>query len=128
AGGAGGARGRTGPTGKEGVGEVRRFERRGEQVQAVGFSGNGKRVLTWSGRTLRLWDIESGKEAKSLEADNVLKVVVSPDGRFAALARTDGRIRLWNVKDWKESVLLRAHQPEANRPAVSAMAFRADGQ
>ena len=60
-----------------------------QQVNAVAVSPDGRLLLSGSNdKTLRLWDIASGKEVRRFEGhpESVLAVAFSPDGRLAASA------------------------------------------
>ena len=82
----------------------------------VAFSPNGKRIvsggyldMTWDGkrlvsgdcvdRTVRIWDVESGKELRKYEGhtDLVTCVAFFPDGKRIASASADGTARIWRA-------------------------------
>lgn len=52
-------------------------------------------------KTVKLWDVETGKMMKSLEAHDgpVMKVAFSPDFRYLASGANDGSISLWSMRD-----------------------------
>jgi WD40 repeat protein len=93
--------------------EIRRFVGHTEEVHSVALSPDGRRAVSGSGSrklenekivpldcTLRLWDVESGKELRRFSGhdDWVINVAISPDGRRALSAgRSDGTVRLWDV-------------------------------
>jgi WD40 repeat protein len=88
-------------------GEVRRFVGHTLGVNSLAISRDGRHVLSGSGdKTLRLWDVATGKEIRRFEGhtDHVISVTLSPDGR-RALSTSDWReqwMRLWNVESGKE--------------------------
>src|SRR5262245_39079212 len=66
-----------------------------ETVYAVGFSPDGKYVLTASfDKTLKLWDAATGKEVKTFggpqgHTNLIVAATFSPDGRTIATGATD---------------------------------------
>ena len=50
-------------------------------------------------KTIRLWDIDTGKQLALLtgHTDRVDVVTISPDGRILASSDANGTIRLWNA-------------------------------
>lgn len=56
-------------------------------------------VSASSGKTVRLWDAETGKELRCFEGhtDEVWDVVYSPDGRRVLSSSSDRTIRLWKL-------------------------------
>jgi len=61
--------------------------------------------------TIKLWDVETGKEIKTLQGhtDVVLSVKFSPDGKILASGGGDNTIRLWNIEVGREYATLKGH-------------------
>src|SRR5439155_14739029 len=75
----------------------------------LAFSADGKMLATGSlGGTVRLWDLEGGRELVELKVDPaadplrpgtdfmITGVAISPDGRYLAAA-AKGAVRVWDV-------------------------------
>ncbi|MCB0186766.1 MAG: hypothetical protein KDE31_21010, partial [Caldilineaceae bacterium] len=72
----------------------------GAGISSVAFSPNG-RLLVSGGidRSLRLWDIASGKTIHTLtgHTERVWSVCFSPDGQMVASGSDDGAVKFWDV-------------------------------
>ncbi|WP_413163680.1 AAA family ATPase [Capilliphycus salinus ALCB114379] len=68
-------------------------------VYEVSFSPNGSILASASGdRTVKLWNVQTGKEIGTLKGHNsdVLGVSFSPDGQTIASSSRDRTVKLWN--------------------------------
>jgi RNA polymerase sigma factor (sigma-70 family) len=74
--------------------------RHGSRVTGLAYSPDGRTLLSGSAdRTLRLWDLATGKELRRFTNPDQLQVesmALSPDGRLAALG-SQGHVRVWDV-------------------------------
>ena len=65
------------------------------------FSPDGKRIVSggYFDKTVRVWDIETGKTLHSYKghAGGVTCVTFFPDGKSIASASTDGTARIWRA-------------------------------
>jgi WD40 repeat protein len=62
---------------------------------------DGTRVVSASSdRTLKVWDLESGRELRTLEnhSAEVSSVAVTPEGRRAVSASNDHTLRVWDLQ------------------------------
>ncbi len=120
-------------------------------VLAVGFSPDGMRLATaHTDGTARIWEVETGRSMLSLRgqanqtlhsawdwdssgswpsvvrpnADWVLQVAWSPDGRLIATGGQDGTVRLWDAATGTAML----HPLQGHRDGVSSLAFSPDGR
>ena len=95
------------------VGEIRHLVGHQASVNAVAFTPDGGRALSGGGiligsggfrsrtdNTVRLWDLESGKEIRSYLGLTamVTSVAVSPDGHWALASSVEGGVQVWDVE------------------------------
>ena len=92
---------------------------------AVNFSGDGRRVIASIGKTVRLQDAATGKtiEQFDVDADSVLSVACSPDGRFVACGCQDLTVRVIALETKKEVFRSKKHLYR-----VTFVAFTPDGK
>jgi WD40 repeat protein len=74
-----------------------------ELVYAVAYAPDGRHLVSGAfDKTVKLWDLSTGKEKKSYAGtsghqDLVLSTAVSPDGRFFVSGGKDNSIKLWDL-------------------------------
>ncbi|MEM9266034.1 MAG: TIR domain-containing protein, partial [Cyanobacteria bacterium P01_F01_bin.13] len=85
--------------------KVRSLNGHDDQVQSVGFSPDGKTLVSGSSdNTIKLWDVETGEEIRSFNGhdDDVWSVGFSPDGKTLVSGSSDNTIKLWDVETGEE--------------------------
>ncbi|NET26804.1 DnaJ domain-containing protein [Okeania sp. SIO1I7] len=84
----------------------------GDSIFAVAISSDGKNVVSGSAdRTIRLWQLETGKLKRIFNGhqDKVWAVALSSDGKTMASGSADKTIRLWNINSYQPPRILQQH-------------------
>jgi len=105
--------------------EVHTFSGHSDVVWTVAFSPDGKYVLSGGrgapadavsrpDKTLKLWDVKTGKEIKSFQVDfdDITSLVFSPDGKYALSGCFDKKMKLWNIASGKELIVYTGYSDE----------------
>lgn len=102
------------------------LQRHSGAVHTVCFSEDRKHLLSGSSdKTLRLWELETGKELKTLSGHSsmVWPVCWQHHDKIIASGGNDSKIKIWNSETAKEIVTLPAHAP-----IVLGLSFSPDGK
>lgn len=94
-------------------------------VKSIAFSPDGKFLASAADdRTIRLWDVSTGKQIRVLTGHTLPVNLVSfaPDGKSIASSSSDGTVRVWEVGTGRELLKMVHGYP------VKALAFSPDGQ
>ena len=105
---------------------VRVLEGHNRNVIAVAVTPDGQHAVSASrDQTLKVWDLESGRELRTLtgHTDSVRAVAVTPDGRRAVSASADKTLKVWELESGRELGTLTGHAG-----GVYTVAVTADGQ
>jgi len=87
------------------VGEIKKFEGHTEEVKSVSMSYDGRYAVSGSiDQTVRVWDLISGKEEKTLRGHTkqIWGVAFHPNSRQVFSASWDATARLWDFKTGQE--------------------------
>jgi WD40 repeat protein len=101
------------------------LEGHSDYVKTVSITPDGSRAVSGSSdKTLRLWDLRSGKCIRTLEghAGAVYSVNMTPDCKRAVSGSADRTLRLWNLKTGECIKTLRGHTE-----IVGAVSITPDG-
>jgi RNA polymerase sigma factor (sigma-70 family) len=81
-------------------------------VECAAFAPDSKSVFTATYRTIRHWEIGTGKQLGKFVAHEarIMRMAVSPDGKTLALVGNEPGIRLWDTATAKELTRLQGHQ------------------
>jgi WD40 repeat protein len=114
--------------------QLHQSEALGAVINAVAFTPDGKGVSGGAGKkdgsgqyvhdqTIRVWDVNSGKQLKAFGGHHVWGVAVSADGKRVLTAGQDRTVRLWDLETGKEMKRLGGH-----RGSVERVLFTPDGK
>jgi WD40 repeat protein len=94
-------------------------------VSSVVISPDGQTIASSGDRTIKLWNLATGKEISSLNghSQQVNVVVISPDGKTLVSGSDDNTIKIWNLATGRQIRTLTGHSD-----AVHALVITPDGK
>jgi len=94
----------------------------GDDVNAIAFTPDGQHLAAASGKLLRIWDVETGREehpTKPIEhVAEVKAIAFTPDGTLVA-GDGSGAVRLWEIQTGDE----KSPPDPMKHPGISALAL-----
>jgi hypothetical protein len=108
------------------VNEKNRLEGHQSAVYSVSYAPDGKTLASASrDRTVKLWDVGTGKVLRTLEGhqSEINSVSYAPDGKTLASASGDGTVKLWDVGTIKVLLTLKV-----NELGVNSVSYAPDGK
>ncbi len=94
------------------------------EITSVSFSPDGAILASGNGdNSIKLWDVNSGRELRTLEGHtwSVLSVAFNPDGKTLASGSGDNSVRLWDVATGQQL-------KSFNASGVRSVCFSPDGK
>lgn len=94
-------------------------------LESVAFSPDGRVLASGSTGMLKLWDVATGKELRTLKgaAHDGDSMAFSPDGKILVAAGAGAEVKFWNVATGDELRVLGGHAG-----VVASFAFSPDGK
>ena len=99
----------------------------------VSFTPDGQTIIAAQDRAVRVLDVHTGKELRSIPLRGVTRslgsLALRSDGRRLVTGIFEPRIRLWDTETWEQLLAWDAHDKDPPpRHGVASVAYSPDGQ
>ncbi len=96
-----------------------------KMLRGIAFSADGKQIVSCSGdRTVRIWNVETGKEEKQLKFKRGARTAIfSPNSKLLAVGGLDRKVYIIDLKTGKPRHKLAGHSF-----SIRSLAFSPDGK
>jgi hypothetical protein len=90
-------------------------------IEACAVTPDGTRIVSASWMSLKVWDLESGREIATLDGhkDEILACAVTPDGHRIISASSDKTLKVWDLEKGRVLVTLKGHTASVNACATT---------
>jgi WD40 repeat protein len=93
----------------------------GARLNGLALSPDGERIVTASGRMVKVWSAASGRQLHALEGHkgDVLSVAISADGKRIVSGSLDSTVKVWSTDTGLELLNLKGHTQPVHGVAIS---------
>lgn len=101
---------------------IRTLSGHSEKVNSVAISSDGYLAISGSSdKTLKIWDLKTGKEIKTLSghSDHISCVAISYDQKFALSGSYDNTLKIWDLNSGMEIRTIFGHTGYVKTVAIS---------
>ncbi len=91
-------------------------------VDTLAITPDGRKVVSSSGNTIRIWDLESGKCQHTLDGHpggTVEVIAITPDGQRVLTGSTDSSVFIWELANGKCLHRLEGHSGPVNKIMIT---------
>jgi WD40 repeat protein len=110
--------------------ELRSLNGHTDRILSVVFSPDGKTLISGSGdKSIRLWDVQTGVQMRTLSSDSVGSLALSPDGKILASCSYDKTVRLLDASTGTEIRILKGFADDFHSVTfIPGVTFSPDGK
>ncbi len=93
----------------------------GTAVESVGYSADGKLVMSSANQSIKLWDVATGRELRTIFGKSIhyCCATLSPNSKSVLSGSEDGSLKLWDVATGGELRAFAGHKDRVTSIAIS---------